>query len=94
MVPNAADADLLGLGSLCAVPTCGVRDLLPFRCACGAVTCGAHRADHGCRLPAPGSDRVAVCPICAKAIRLPPGAAASDEAAVARAFDEHQRSKV
>jgi hypothetical protein len=97
MVAGAPDADLLGVGRVCAVPTCGVRDFLPFTCAgCGAVTCVEHRTGpaHACAAPQPGSERVLVCPVCASAVRLPAGADPKDEAVAAAAFDEHVRSKV
>ena len=90
---GAADADLLGVGTVCAVGTCGVRDFLPFTCsACGVVTCGEHRSDHGCTVST--SARVLVCPVCAKAVKLPPGADPADETVAAAAFDAHARSQV
>lgn len=89
------DADLLGLGRVCAVPVCGVRDFLPFTCAgCGAVTCADHRNSHACSAPAVKSQQVVVCPVCAKAVKLPPGADATDDNVVAVAMDAHARSQV
>lgn len=95
MPAGAPDADLLGYGRLCAVPTCGVRDFLPFQCsACAKVTCGDHRAAHDCAGAAAKSTRVLVCPVCAKAIKLAPGQDPNDEAVAAAAFDAHARSQV
>ena len=86
--------DLLSLGARCAAPGCPTRDFLPFRCAgCAGVHCAEHRGDHGCPAPQPGSERVLVCPVCARGVRVPPGSE-RDEAAVAAAFDAHARSPV
>jgi hypothetical protein len=90
-------ADLLSLGTVCASPGCGTRDFLPFRCSfCAGVFCLEHRRDHGGAC-GPASARVLVCPVCARAVKLPPSKGSErelTEEAAAAAFDAHARSKV
>lgn len=90
---DLSKADLLSLGTVCASPGCGTRDFLPFRCSfCHRVYCLEHRSHAGC---GPESTRVLVCPVCAKAVKLPSGKSEEmTEEAAAAAFDTHARSKV
>ena len=98
-MPSATDvdlsrADLLSLGTVCASPDCGTRDFLPFRCSfCRKVYCLEHKSHAGC---GPESTRVLVCPVCAKAVKLPSSKNNEEitEEAAAAAFDLHARSMV
>lgn len=69
------DADLMGVGSHCTHPECNQLDFLPFKCSgCSQVFCGEHRScsSHNCSSPNVEDSSVIICPLCAKAIRLPP----------------------
>ncbi|KAF8065438.1 SAP16 [Scenedesmus sp. PABB004] len=64
-------------GARARVPDCAQLDFLPFTCdACGATTCLQHRtyASHACAAAAGRSLEVLVCPLCAKGVRVGPGA--------------------
>ena len=74
---GAHSADLLGFGDHCGWPECRQLDFLPFACDCCSQTfCLDHRTYAAHRCPASGSkhSEVIVCPLCAKAVRLAPGA--------------------
>lgn len=69
-------ADLLSLGTHCALPDCYQIDFLPFNCdCCNRIFCLAHRtyAAHSCPTAGSKDCSIIVCPICAKAVRLGTG---------------------
>jgi hypothetical protein len=70
------EPDMMAIGQHCALPGCYQLDFLPFTCGCCSKTyCLEHRGrtTHGCPEDG-GQDEVVVCPLCARAIKIPPGA--------------------
>ncbi|MEW5298137.1 MAG: hypothetical protein WDW36_001290 [Sanguina aurantia] len=74
---HSSGADLLTLGEHCSHASCNQNDFLPFTCDCCKRTfCLEHRTytSHSCTAAEGRSTTIIVCPLCAKAVKLPPGA--------------------
>ena len=68
---NSQSADLMA-GLHCANPDCRQLDFLPFQCSkCSKVYCLAHRV---CPCNSGNEKNVLVCPLCARAVVVAPGA--------------------
>lgn len=68
-------AVLSDTGAHCSIPECRQRDFLPFTCdQCSQVFCLDHfrYASHGCPSAGGRDNRVLVCPLCEKGVRLVP----------------------